>query len=208
MPTLFILQSLDQLGASSTESGAVPKSATIGDFPNMNTDSFFSLGDDDESVMTPPQQASPTKESAPTTLTNNGFESVDLTMQQPGGATSTPAGRTRRGSSSSMTTEAASLFPIYEAPAQVYSLPSDLDSTAGSEWEGAGGGDGASSTAQLSAVTKEQLFQMLQKMRTRYHKYKGRYVEVAKAYTELEAEKAKIANVMQQTQVRIWDGFC
>ena len=79
----------------------------------------------------------------------------------------------------------------------MYQLPSDLDSTAGSEWEG---GDGSSS-AQLSAVSKEQLFQMLQKMRTRYHKYKGRYAEVAKAYTEMEAEKAKIANVMQQTQV-------
>ena len=79
----------------------------------------------------------------------------------------------------------------------MYHLPSDLDSTAGSEWEG----DNASSAAQLSAVTKEQLFQMLQKTRTRYHKYKGRYQDVAKAYTDLQVENEKVKAVMQQTQV-------
>ncbi len=42
---------------------------------------------------------------------------------------------------------------------------------------------------------------MLQKMRSRYHKYKGRYVDVAKAYTELEAENHKVKGIMQQTQV-------
>jgi hypothetical protein len=80
---------------------------------------------------------------------------------------------------------------------QVYALPSDLESTAGSEWDDAG-----SSSAQLSSISKEQLFQMLQKMRVRYHKYKGRYSDVAKAYTELSAENQKVKNVMQQTQVR------
>ena len=38
----------------------------------------------------------------------------------------------------------------------------------------AGWDDGGS--AQLSAVSKEQLYGMLAKMRARYHKYKGRYV--------------------------------
>ncbi len=84
-----------------------------------------------------------------------------------------------------------------QAPQHNFSLPSDLESTAGSEWEDAG----SSSGAQLGAVTKEQLFQMLQKTRSRYHKYKGRYVDVARAYTDLEAENQKVKNVMQQTQV-------
>jgi len=48
---------------------------------------------------------------------------------------------------------------------------------------------------------------MLQKARTRYHKYKGRYADVAKAYTELEAENQKVKNVMQQTQVKIENQF-
>ena len=41
---------------------------------------------------------------------------------------------------------------------------------------------------------------MLQKTRARYHKYKGRYADVAKAYTELEEENKKVKNVMHQTQ--------
>ena len=40
----------------------------------------------------------------------------------------------------------------------------------------AGWDDGGS--AQLSAVSKEQLYGMLAKMRARYHKYKGRYVYI------------------------------
>ena len=104
--------------------------------------------------------------------------------------------RSRRLSSGSMTTEAANLFPIYESPQQVFNFP-DLDSTAGSEWDE----DGGSSHQHLSAISKEQLFQMLQKARARYHKYKGRYSDVAKAYQDLERENGKIKTVMQQTQV-------
>ena len=69
----------------------------------------------------------------------------------------------------------------------------DLDSTAGSEWDE----DGGSSHQHLSAISKEQLFQMLQKARARYHKYKGRYSDVAKAYQDLERENGKIKTVMQ-----------
>jgi hypothetical protein len=46
---------------------------------------------------------------------------------------------------------------------QLFSVPSsDLDSTAGSEWEAE---DFAGSSSHLSAISKEQLFQMLQKSR-------------------------------------------
>jgi hypothetical protein len=43
---------------------------------------------------------------------------------------------------------------------------------------------------------------MLTKMRARYHKYKGRYSDLARHYRELEAENRKVKEVMQQTQDR------
>ncbi|TRY78268.1 hypothetical protein TCAL_10647, partial [Tigriopus californicus] len=146
-----------------------------------NNDHLFSLGGDEDN------EDPPTMNNLNSPLRGTrDFEPVDLSH-----VPSTP--RSRRLSNSSMSTEAASLFPIYEAPQQMYSLPSDLDSTAGSEWDD-------ESSAQLSAITKEQLYQMLQKMRTRYHKYKGRYGDVAKAYTDLQVENDKVKTVMQQTQ--------
>ena len=43
---------------------------------------------------------------------------------------------------------------------------------------------------------------MLSKMRARYHKYKGRYADLSRAYRDLEAENRKVKEVMQQTQDR------
>ena len=51
-------------------------------------------------------------------------------------------------------------------------LFSDRERVAGSE---AGWGAADDSSAQMSAVSKEQLVNMVSKMRARYHKYKGRY---------------------------------
>ena len=110
--------------------------------------------------------------------------------------TSTPTSRGRRLSSGSMTSEAG-LFPIYEDPdldADNIPLFSDMESVAGSE-AGWGGADDS-----YNAVTKEQLVQMVGKMRARYHKYKGRYTDIGKAYKELAAENKKVKEVMQQTQ--------
>jgi hypothetical protein len=156
--------------------------------------SFFSLTEEDDSVLS--------GANSPAKSNNNNFSSVDLsTGYQPPGSggdhmASSPGHRLRKLSSGSMTTEAANLFPIYEAPQQVYNLPAtDLDSTAGSEW------DEDASSQHLSAITKEQLFQMLQKARARYHKYKGRYTDVARAFQDLEKENSKIKTVMHQTQV-------
>ena len=84
---------------------------------------------------------------------------------------------TPRRLSNSSTAGDAGLFPIYEDPPGYdnSSLFSDMESTAGSEW-------GDESSAQLSAVTKEQMYGMLTKMRARYHKYKGRYSDITRAY--------------------------
>ena len=112
--------------------------------------------------------------------------------------TSTPNTRSRRLSSGSMSE--ASLFPIYEDPdpdQDNIPLFSDMESVAGSE---AGWGAADDSSAQMSAVSKEQLVNMVSKMRARYHKYKGRYTDLGKAYRDLQAENKKVKEVMQQTQ--------
>merc|ERR1719410_2447804 len=112
--------------------------------------------------------------------------------------TSTPHTRSRRLSSGSMSE--ASLFPIYEDPdpdQDNIPLFSDMESVAGSE---AGWGAADDSSAQMSAVSKEQLVNMVSKMRARYHKYKGRYTDLGKAYRDLQAENKKVKEVMQQTQ--------
>ena len=140
--------------------------------------SFFSITEDD------PINSSPSK--AASGIGGN-FSSVDLMQNVP--STSSPVGsRTRRLSLGSMTTEAANLFPIYESQVPTYqpSLNADLDSTAGSEWE-----EDASSQ-RLTSISKEQLFQMLQKARARYHKYKGRYSDLVKGYQDLERENGKL----------------
>ena len=74
---------------------------------------------------------------------NNHFFSIDDDDDgAPGGAAAVqpPGGRGRLGSAGSQSdglNNSAGLFPIYEAPQQVFALPPavDLDSTAGSEWE-------------------------------------------------------------------------
>ena len=152
----------------------------------MASNSFFSLTEDDDAPISEQET----------------FSNVDLQnpqQQHPHSSSNSPNHRARRLSSSSMSTEAANLFPIYESPQQIFSFPvnADLDSTAGSEWEE----DAASSQQRLTSVSKEQLFQMLQKARARYHKYKGRYTDLSKAFQDLERENGKIKGVMQQTQV-------
>lgn len=167
------LQSFFNKGPTLSASASSPSISNMAVAGN----SFFSLTEDDDAVLS--GHNSPSKTSTP------------LVNSSPGG------GRSRRLSSSSMTSEAANLFPIYESPQQAFSLPvNDLDSTAGSEWDEEG-----SSHQHLSSISKEQLFQMLQKSRARYHKYKGRYADVVKAYQDLERENGKVKTVMQQTQV-------
>ena len=76
---------------------------------------------------------------------NNHFFSIDDDDEgATGGAAAAvqpPSGRGRLGSAGSqsdgLNSSSGGLFPIYEAPQQVFALPPavDLDSTAGSEWE-------------------------------------------------------------------------
>lgn len=55
--------------------------------------------------------------------------------------------------------------------------------------------DGTS--GQLEKVSKEQLYQSFKKVLNRYNKYKGRYVDLAKLYKELQHDNIKTKNVLQ-----------
>lgn len=49
-----------------------------------------------------------------------------------------------------------------------------------------------SSTQQVGQWTKEQIYAAFQKAQMRYHKYRGRYTDLAKHYKELERENGKM----------------
>merc|ERR1711962_506699 len=68
---------------------------------------------------------------------------------------------------------------------------SDLESS--SEWE-----DGSSGAVER--LSKDTVYQAYLKMRQRYHKYKGRYSDLARAYKEKERESEKLRDVLTKTQ--------
>lgn len=65
---------------------------------------------------------------------------------------------------------------------------SDLESNV-SEFD-----ESASQSGQHASdrISKEHIFNAYQKMRARYHKYKGRYADLARHYKELEREREKV----------------
>ncbi|KAG7188901.1 hypothetical protein KM043_008506 [Ampulex compressa] len=119
-----------------------------------------------------------------------GFQNVDLVSP-----TSNPMGVSRRSSISSITSDTSSLFPIYESPANLYHLQSDMDQSA-SEVD-----DNISS--QLDKVSKEQLYSAYRKVQAKYHKYRGRYTDLTAHYRELERVKTKLESVLVETQDKV-----
>jgi len=172
---------VDNVNGELVSWGSPAAAAVTAGGSSSSSGQFFSLGEDDDPISLS-NANSPTKTPTQTLHTTGGS------------MTSTPRGRRL---SSGSTSEAA-LFPIYEDPdldQDTIPLFSDMESVAGSE---AGWAD--DSSTQLSAVSKEQLVNMLSKMRSRYHKYKGRYTDLSKAFRELQNENKKVKDVMQQTQ--------
>ncbi|XP_071552808.1 uncharacterized protein [Panulirus ornatus] len=107
--------------------------------------------------------------------------------------TSSPTHRARRDSTGSCVSDASSLFPIYEVPGVSFNMPqSDLESS--SEWEDGG------STAVMERLSKDTVYQAYLKMRQRYHKYKGRYADLARAYKDKDRESEKLRDVLTKTQ--------
>ncbi|XP_042206402.1 golgin subfamily A member 4-like [Homarus americanus] len=106
---------------------------------------------------------------------------------------SSPTHRARRDSSGSSVSDVSGLFPIYEVPGVSFNMPqSDLESS--SEWED------SSNTAVVDRLSKDTVYQAYLKMRQRYHKYKGRYADLARAYKDKERESDKLRDVLTKTQ--------
>lgn len=50
----------------------------------------------------------------------------------------------------------------------------------------------STSSSQLGHLTKEQIHSAFQKAQKQYHKYRGRYVDLARHYKELERDNVKM----------------
>ncbi|KAK2582046.1 hypothetical protein KPH14_002751 [Odynerus spinipes] len=100
--------------------------------------------------------------------------------------------QSRRSSVSSITSDVASLFPIYESPKNLYHIQSDVDQSATEI-------DDNIST-QLDRVTKDQLYLAYKKTQAKYHKYRGRYTDLVTHYRDLERVKTKLESILGETQ--------
>ncbi|KZC13865.1 Golgin subfamily A member 4, partial [Dufourea novaeangliae] len=117
----------------------------------------------------------------------HGFQNVDLISPA-----SNSMGISRRSSISSVTSDSSSLFPIYEGSANLYHLQSDIDQSASEIDENI--------SPQLDKVTKDQIYSAYRKIQTKYHKYRGRYTDLATHYRELERDKEKFKSVLVECQ--------
>ncbi len=70
---------------------------------------------------------------------------------------------------------------------RLFDWQSDLESNVSELDDSASGHHSAA-----ERITKEQIYQAYQKTRSRYHKYKGRYADLAKHYRELERDREKV----------------
>ncbi|XP_075233330.1 golgin subfamily A member Golgin-245 isoform X2 [Lycorma delicatula] len=159
-----------------------PSSSSV--FEPSSNDHFCIDDCDDENQETP--QNTPSKSAA------GGFTTVNLHGQVSSPPLSQEHLHSRRSSVSSVTSDTSSLFPRYEPSSIHFQLQSDLESA--SEIE-----DTALSL-QLERISKENLYDAYRKLRVRYNKYKGRFVDLAEHYRRLEKENIKCKNVLSETQ--------
>ncbi|XP_029175596.1 golgin subfamily A member 4-like isoform X2 [Nylanderia fulva] len=124
------------------------------------------------------------------TPAKHSFQNVDLMSPSPN-----LAEISRRSSVSSVTSDASSLFPMYESPSNLYHLQSDMDQSA-SEVD-----DNIS--PHLDRVTKDQLYSAYRKVQAKYHKYRGRYTDLAAHYRELDRVKSRLESVLVETQDKV-----
>lgn len=155
--------------------------------------SAFSIADGDSRPSSP---AGATKE--------ENFQPVNLNEPKREMNTSTPQpsshfGRLSRQSSLSSVFSDVSFLPgTSDSTYHPYQFQSDLESNV-SEFD-----DSASQSGQhaVDRISKEHVYNAYQKMRVRYHKYKGRYSDLARHYKELERDREKVKHVLTETQDR------
>ncbi|KAK0166461.1 hypothetical protein PV328_004881 [Microctonus aethiopoides] len=116
------------------------------------------------------------------------LQAVDLTSYS-----SNSMGLSRTSSVNSVTsTDTSGLFPIYEIPGSTYHIQSDMDQSASEVDEHI--------NPQFDQVTKEQIYAAYRKVQTKYHKYRGRYTDLANHYREMERSKSKLESCLVETQ--------
>lgn len=74
----------------------------------------------------------------------------------------------------------------------IFTFQSDMEQSASEVDE--------SISPQLERVTKDQLYMVYRKIQTKYHKYRGRYTDLATHYRELERAKVKLEGLLVETQ--------
>lgn len=137
------------------------------------------------------------RSTTPTSHPDEQFQGVNLNEPiKRENATSTPQpltgnhqqGRLSRQSSLNSIFSDVSFLPGGDSAYHPYQFQSDLESNV-SEFD-----DSASTSGQhvSDRISKEHVFNAYQKMRARYHKYKGRYADLSKHYKELEREREKV----------------
>ncbi|KAK0175704.1 hypothetical protein PV327_009433 [Microctonus hyperodae] len=116
------------------------------------------------------------------------LQAVDLTSYS-----SNSMGLSRTSSVNSVTSaDTSGLFPIYEIPGSTYHIQSDMDQSASEVDEHI--------NPQFDQVTKEQIYAAYRKVQTKYHKYRGRYTDLANHYREMERSKSKLESCLVETQ--------
>ncbi|XP_046463480.1 golgin subfamily A member 4-like isoform X2 [Daphnia pulex] len=132
------------------------------------------------------------------------FQPVNLNEPKREMTTSTPqsanhTGRLSRQSSLSSVFSDVSFLPGSSDPTyHPYQFQSDLESNV-SEFDDSASQSG---THAVDRISKEHVYNAYQKMRVRYHKYKGRYSDLARHYKELERDREKVKHVLTETQDR------
>lgn len=58
-------------------------------------------------------------------------------------------------------------------------------------------------TPQLDKISKDQIYSAYRKVQAKYHKYRGRYTDLATHYKELERVKGKLESILVETQDKV-----
>ncbi|XP_034250435.1 golgin subfamily A member 4-like isoform X2 [Thrips palmi] len=199
IPSQKFTQSMQQLAQAVVS----PVSSNNATFDTASNDNFSIDGEFDDTPEGTPVKKGPSEGGVAyrggqaTPLGNSfdtgsgaGFMRVDLqqdssTPKMPFGDT---LGRLRSSSVSSFASDSSFMFPVLESSGSTYNFQSDLESCS------------EASESVGPNVNKEQLVVAYQKIQQKYHKYKGRYADLARHYRDLERDNKNAKHILTESQ--------
>ncbi|XP_026285947.1 golgin subfamily A member 4 isoform X3 [Frankliniella occidentalis] len=193
IPSQKFTQSMQQLAQAVVSPGS-SNNSTI---DTASNDNFSIDGDFDDTPQGSPIKKAPSQGGVAyrggqaTPIRNSfdagssaGFMHVDL---QPD--TSTPKmPSSLRSSVSSLASDSSFMFPVLESSGATYNFQSDLESCS------------EASESVGPNINKEQILSAYQKIQQKYHKYKGRYADLAKHYRDLERDNKNAKHILTECQ--------